>query len=924
MLKRLWIFVFALVLTVSVSMADVGMAKEPVLDKQTDISTAEISNGKEYCGTPIAVFGNLYDTVPAGWTLKRNYAAVEISDKSGAKITDGGLNLYFDTSMNAEAGDTTLVTETYELKDEQIVIRFVTDEAADTEVYKMLKLLDNKANAHQMEVLRLQNGKLTIFGGEKSVELDGETGITIVIDTKYEWCTVWVDDTIIYNGFPKNWETSLDYAHTRLKFVNGASTPVALKSEWNIRELACTTLTGTFAFSSEPSGETPFLAYGKNVQLTYGTEMAPSAYSKDCFTVTENSAVLDEFTVMRTETGVELNVAGGFKESASYAVSIPELYNLYGEKCREAEILEFHVMPEEYEEPEIVFAGESAAVELTEGENVVLPFQVTKGLPKQVILKGYGGDIEIFSSGGRLYACFLTPVNGRYTVHAEMTDSIGKTAKSEEVTLQVHSNSAPLITISGVKEGDALEIVSPDILISASDTDGVRQLSVKDNNIKLAENYDGKSLTVRPEELGTGNHRLTVSSEDSFGKKAERNISFLIEKNVYEEKIAYDFNSWENYNDITFGNAPQNGYVSVQKIDNEHGNSLVVGFAGGNEGESDFPWVNLDNQGLTGVGRSEFDMYISGEGDYFHLEIYQQSGTLTSALRIVGDELICGSGETMGTAKIAYQRWYRIRLDMDILQHIYTVYVDGERIGSGEIPPGLTRANYLRFYGPLNNTHAYATLDNLQIYGAVTAPKITGLREEKDGYVSKTQKTLTFIIGDKVMSKSQEEAGALIRSSDGSHVPVKSMSALGNTVSVELEQSLESGESYTAALKGLWLVTSNRKIDADLSYAFRTSVPQIEVLNAAPSRDGNFLAFEATNLTNEAKSCYVIYCISKNGRLASTEVIKMIVPSGEEKKKYTLSAPKLSETGQHWECFVWDDLIKPQSLLKSDCRYTQR
>lgn len=924
MLKRLWIFIFAIVLAVSVSVAEAGAAEESVLDKQLDNLTAEIYDVKEHSDMPIEVFGNLYNTVPMQWMLKRNYAAVETSDKNGAKIINGGLNLYFDTNMNAEAGDTTLVTETYELKDQQIVIRFVTDEAAETEVYKMLKLLDDKANAHQMEVLRLQNRKLTIFGGEESAELDGETGITVVIDTKYEWCTVWVDDTIIYSGYPKNWETNLDYSRTRLKFVNGASTPVAVRSEWNMRELACTTLTGNFAFSSVPSNETPFLVYGKNVQLTYGTEMAPSAYSKDCFTVTENGAALDEFTVLRTETGVELNVAGGFKESASYTVSVPELYNLYGEKCREAEMLEFHIMPEEYEEPEIVFAGENTAIELTEGENVVLPFHVMKGLPKQVILKGYGGDIEVFSSDGRLYACSLQPVSGKYTVYAEMIDSIGKTARSEAITLQVYSNSAPLITILGVKEGDALEIVSPDIVISASDTDGVRQLSVTDNDIKIAENFDGKSLIVKPEELGTGNHRLKVSAEDGFGKRVEQNITFLIEKNVYEEKLAYDFNSWESYSDITFGNASQNGYVNIQKTDDEHGNSIVVGFAGGNEGESDFPWINLDNQGLTGVGRSEFDMYISDAGDYFHLEIYQQSGTLTSALRIVGDELICGSGETMGTAKIAYQRWYRVRLDMDIPQHIYTVYLDGERIGSGEISLGLTRANYLRFYGPSNNTHTYAAIDNLQIYGAVTAPKIIGLREEKDGYVSAEYKTLTFVIGDKVMAKFPEKADVLIRSSDGDYLSVKSMNTLGNIVSVELAQSLESGESYTAALKGLWLVAANRKIDADLSYAFRTSVPQIDVLSAVPVQDGRFLTFEATNLTNEDKNFYVIYSISKNGRLVSTEVIKMTVSCGAEKKKYTVSAPNLVDIGQQWECFIWDDLIKPQSLLKSDCRYTQR
>ena len=42
MLKRLWIFIFAIVLAVSVSVAEAGAAEESVLDKQLDNLTAEI------------------------------------------------------------------------------------------------------------------------------------------------------------------------------------------------------------------------------------------------------------------------------------------------------------------------------------------------------------------------------------------------------------------------------------------------------------------------------------------------------------------------------------------------------------------------------------------------------------------------------------------------------------------------------------------------------------------------------------------------------------------------------------------------------------------------------------------------------------------------------------------------------------------
>ncbi|MDF1496811.1 MAG: hypothetical protein P1P90_01995 [Patescibacteria group bacterium] len=104
-----------------------------------------------------------------------------------------------------------------------------------------------------------------------------------------------------------------------------------------------------------------------------------------------------------------------------------------------------------------------------------------------------GAGKAVCESGSRTCKYSLTPDGGIgtfVTLHGIVTDSIGRTYRSENLTVTVTENDSPLVTIQADKNyvytGESLNVT-----VTASDQDGIQYLEILDQNRQILKHCDG-------------------------------------------------------------------------------------------------------------------------------------------------------------------------------------------------------------------------------------------------------------------------------------------------------------------------------------------------------------------------------------------------------------------------------------------------
>lgn len=462
-----------------------------------------------------------------------------------------------------------------------------------------------------------------------------------------------------------------------------------------------------------------------------------------------------------------------------------------------------------------------------------------------------------------------------------------------------------------VGEADTLEL-------TAASPSGIRSIRVYADDALL------QTLTEAPylldiSALGICHTELRAVAEANDGSAAEAVLDLtiageldhsIIEDSAFETDGGTGFKSGI----MTY---PQRGYVKVGQIDSNHGDSLLVGIEKANEDYSsgNLPYINIPLGGIADEFSVFCDLYVDAKensGDK-KLTLYQASGNEVFLLQFK-DQLAAG-----GT-NVNYEtgRWYSFRIDIDVAAHRMTVFRDGVQVGSAvNISDKLVSANYIRLYGPRNDTvPSYTAIDNLRVVKYFRIPAVVSVGE--NGLVSAGADSFTIQMDDALYGGSITPESVWLLDNAGSRCSLREAkwSEKDRTITVSPVRKLASGSSYSFILGGAVELSAGVPIRYPVRAAFRTAAEGVEIASAQLTEAAGMKKAVVTlyNATEAAAKGFVVMTLW-DGDAFCGMAVQPCAPAagGTEEITLTHAAP----AGASAEICVYDSLTAPRLLSGS-------
>lgn len=462
-----------------------------------------------------------------------------------------------------------------------------------------------------------------------------------------------------------------------------------------------------------------------------------------------------------------------------------------------------------------------------------------------------------------------------------------------------------------VGEVDTLEL-------NATSPSGIQDIKVYANGVLM------QTLTTSPyildiSVLGIGRAELRAVAVAKDGSTAETvlkiNIVGMLDHAFVNDK---DFES-ENSNTLKSGIMlyPQRGYVKVDSIDQAHGNSLLVGIEKANEEYSsgNLPYINVPLGGISDEFSLFCDLYVDAKensGDK-RLSIYQASGNETILLRFA-NQMTMGSN---GTGAIDYDtgRWYSFRIDFDIAKHTATVYRDGVQIGSPvALGANLVSANYIRLYGPRNDTvPSFTAIDNLRVVKYYRIPSILSVGNEN--VVAAGEESFTVRMDDDLYGASITSENVWLLDNEGRKCSLREVkwSSQERAISAIPVRKLANGSSYTFVLGGKVELSPGVPIRFPVRAAFRTAAMGVGITSVQLTEESGEkkAVVNLQNVSDSAVNGFVVMTLW-NGNVFCGMAIQACALSAGGTQELTLT--HLAPAGASVEICIYDSLSVPQLL----------
>lgn len=509
-------------------------------------------------------------------------------------------------------------------------------------------------------------------------------------------------------------------------------------------------------------------------------------------------------------------------------------------------------------------------------------------------------------------------VTGVLDYNGQTVDSMGShefavytsdVVQGTRVSFRGYSGSAEI----AVGDADTLEL-------TAASASGIKDIKVYANGILL------QTLTEAPylldiSELGISRTELRAVATANDGITAEATLGLtiaglldhaLVEDSTFETEVGTTLKSGISL-------YPQRGYVKVEQIDEEHGNSLLVGIETVNEDytSGNLPYINIPLGGIADEFSLFCDLYVDVKdtsGDK-RLTLYQTSGNEMVLLRFRDQMTISNSN----TNAVDYEtgRWYSFRIDIDVANHTADVYRDGAQIGTIALGANMTAANYIRLYGPRNDTvPSYTAMDNLRVVKYFRIPSI--LSVDEDNVVSASAESFTVQLDDVLFGSSVNAESVWLQDNMGVKTSVKDAkwSETDKSITVTPARKLASGSNYNFVLGGTVELSAGLPIRYPVRAAFRTEAEGVEIQTAQLSEESGMKKAVVTlyNATQTAAEGFVVMTLWNGDEFCGMAVQPCDPAAGETQEVIlTHEAP----AGATAELVVYDSLSLPQMLCGS-------
>ena len=487
---------------------------------------------------------------------------------------------------------------------------------------------------------------------------------------------------------------------------------------------------------------------------------------------------------------------------------------------------------------------------------------------------------------------------------------------------QDYAGDAPVISVSGIKNGDVVDKDSDiSFEIDAADSDGdfEKIICYLDGENYCESAVVPKSVTIS--NLTPGKRTITLCAEDAEGNRSYEEIILYSTGTVSSLKADADFALYTGGDpaeeDIIV--TDNGGYQRQITVDSAHGTSLSLGAAGNTEGLGVSVGIRLG--GTAGKVTTEFDFYTpSNSAD---MKLMARDKDTKNYLEFLtfgknGKISVAGSGGSIPLNNTVFktQTWYRIRLIIDGKTNKFECYL-GEITydGSGErvIDYGLCAKNrYAKDYNKVtlintfrifvltsNNEAGNFVIDNLYSKVDEQMPYITGISGIKgadvyEGAVYDADKLVVKLSGAVLNNDITNAVSITDEISDVGIVSAMYDSEYGGIV-ITPKRRLNSNLLHSVTLAPTVPVTSSLNLGYSLTETFTASAKDYDVSNGKFESEGNSVSFalDVSNNSGDSQSIVVILCAWNGDAIVAIRAAEAVLSDGQTMTVDTGSISKI-------------------------------
>lgn len=571
--------------------------------------------------------------------------------------------------------------------------------------------------------------------------------------------------------------------------------------------------------------------------------------------------------------------------------------------------------------PSISFDSQQRT-EYKEGENISLTANVAGNFDRIIF---YSNDEEIGSFASSPAACDMRSEPGRYEVYAAA--KIGAlTVQTEKIIVTVEENTAPQVSFKDYRESANIEYGTASSLeILAEDEDGIFEVEVYVNG-RLSQTLASAPYLVSLENMGIGENVISARAVDSYGKSAECTLTVSISKYMENEFLwESEFTDYSSLTSFSSGitMTPQRGYVNVDKVDDEHGLSLLVGIDTANTSykETDAPFAVIDVSSLKNFvvecdfytdkieasGRKNFAFRTSTGGHIYFLR-------LSSQLEI----------GPSGNVKLDYdaKTWYHFKLEVDVSTNTpkmnFYLGKEGEELKpvlmGTTINSNLSNMGVLRIYGPTSDEiPTYTAVDNISVKSRTEIPQIVRVNDGGD-IPAGTESVTAYLNGALYgASISADTVSVTDELGNGIELAAAVWNRADNSIQITPKGALKSDMKYFITISETARLNEMTEIGAKLTAGFKTAREGIGVSNCefAYEKECLTVSAECYNTRDVVFGGYLVMTVWDNGKYCGKEIQRVdIAASGSVEVSLTHSIPERGTA----ELYLYDSLSAPRMM----------
>lgn len=808
-----------------------------------------------------------------------------------ASLVNGALSLCYGEGA---ASRSAAAERTFDFSDNKHIAIGFTANISGFSAGTRRKVYLRESSLISMETVAFDENRFSVLGKQiDGIELSENTDyrVMIGIDASAKTMVVYLNGEEVFNGsIEANWKKSFKLEALKV-FVRNYTTK---KEQTDASEfiLKCLSVGDSATdMTTVPENNAEFIeaASLRGIEVGFNGGTAPAALSADNFTISANGNDC-AFTAEATDGGVLLVPSGGFLPDMLYTVTAAAVTDVFGNIAAENISASFKTAPDGYSKP---------TVSLTADETEMLDSQTA--LLKISAESENGIDrIEMYVNG-ELRETFYSDTEydfygekGTYELYLAAYDTLGGSALSEKLTINVRKNELPVIKVDGIKSGvpttaDKLS----DIAVSVSDPDGEYVHTEVYLGETLIAAADESSFTVDLSGTPLGRSLLTIIALDDSGESAKTEISLVV-TGESNEKIVFesDFEDYTSDGDTFVGGAFYKGYLidgAAIRSSKEYGDSYGTVVEYVSEGEdASATWLYMNTYNTAQSFMLEMDMQILSEKSKVSF-YFKDGSSVLDPLTFSEGKLVIGGTNGKRTVDFHAGEWHNLRIITNSSDHIYSVWIDNEFVAESF---GLkTDQMYIETrisLDPQGETDKTGIVfDNLSIRYYEQPVQIVSIGyDDVDDCMelapsaSKIKLTLSSAVDATTITKK-----TVLLECGGRAMDYESVKCTdGKTIVITLKERLKSKTQYRAELTNKVMDASGNVLKNGAVVNFSTSYDKLDVKEAQLTKGTGKVGASATliNTSGESMACYAVLTVLFGNETKRIFVKKITVPANRE------------------------------------------